>query len=288
MSEKELNLNEIVKIETMPKIFEQLEVIGKYIDESLKDIDKLECTEENKQMVKKKRAEINNTLKVLESKRLEIKRAINEPYEVFNAKYEETIKNKLNEADNALKMRINAIEEEQLNSKRDILIDFAIEYFKKYNMPAYVTFESIGLNITLSASEKSLKEQIVSFCERINSDLQLIRLEEYGAEIENEYMLNNFDYAKAKLTVIERHNRIEELEKQKQANQIIKEQQEKIIEEVNSALDGEITAPQEIVDKLNEDIKFEERFECSFKVWATKEELMKIKELLKELGVKYE
>lgn len=284
----ELNLNEIVKIETMPKIFEQLELIGKYIDGSLKDIDKLECTEENKQMVKKKRAEINNTLKVLESKRLEIKRAINEPYEAFNTKYEETIKSKLIDADSTLKMRVEAIESEQLNSKKENLMNFAVEYFKKYNIPAYITFEDIGLKINLSNSEKSLKEQIVNFCERISKDLELIRLEEFGSEIENEYSINGFDLTKAKLTVIERHKKIQELETKRLQQEEIKEQQEKIIEEVNSALEEEITAPQELVEKLNEDIEFEERLECTFKVWATKEELKQIRKYLMELGVKYE
>ena len=37
----ELNLNEIVKIEQMPKVFEQLELIGSYVDEQLKDLDKI-------------------------------------------------------------------------------------------------------------------------------------------------------------------------------------------------------------------------------------------------------
>lgn len=286
MTDKELN--ELVVIEQLPKITEQLQIISDEVDKEIEYALSLDCTEESKQEVKKARANLNKINKVLSEKKREVKEAILSPFNEFSEVYDKLVGEKLKNADSTLKTRLELIESEQLNSKRDVLIDFAIEYFKKYNMPAYVTFESIGLNITLSASEKSLKEQIVSFCERINSDLQLIRLEEYGAEIENEYMLNNFDYAKAKLTVIERHKRIEELEKQKQADQIIKEQQEKIIEEVNSALDKEITAPQEIVDKLNEDIKFEERFECSFKVWATKQELMKIKELLKELGVKYE
>ena len=33
--EAELNLNEIVKIEQMPKVFEQLELIGEFITEKL-------------------------------------------------------------------------------------------------------------------------------------------------------------------------------------------------------------------------------------------------------------
>ena len=81
--ETELNLNEIVKIEQMPKVFEQLELIGSYVDEQLKDLDKLECTDKNKQEVKDKRTVINNTLNMLETKRKEIKNKLNEPYDIL-------------------------------------------------------------------------------------------------------------------------------------------------------------------------------------------------------------
>lgn len=92
--EEKLNLNEIVKIEQMPKVFEQLELIGEFIDNQLKDLDKLECTEKNKQDVKSRRTEISNTLNLLEDKRKEIKNKINEPYETFNKKYRRNNKNK--------------------------------------------------------------------------------------------------------------------------------------------------------------------------------------------------
>ena len=76
----EIDINSIVRIETMPKVFSQLEKIGAFIDEQTKDIDTLECTEENKQEVKKRRTEINNTLKLLDDKRKEIKSTLLEPY----------------------------------------------------------------------------------------------------------------------------------------------------------------------------------------------------------------
>ena len=44
--------------------------------------------------------------------------------------------------------------------------------------------------------------------------------------------------------------------------------------------DEQITRPVEIVEQ--------ELIECEFKVLATKEQLLKIKDYLKELGVKYE
>ena len=58
-NEETIDINEIMKIEQMPVVFEQLEKIGALIDERTKDLDKLECTEENKQEVKKRRTEIS-------------------------------------------------------------------------------------------------------------------------------------------------------------------------------------------------------------------------------------
>lgn len=40
MQEK-LNINEIIKVEQLPKVFEQLELIGAYVDEQVKDVDQL-------------------------------------------------------------------------------------------------------------------------------------------------------------------------------------------------------------------------------------------------------
>ena len=99
---KTFDLNEIVKIESLPKIFEQLDVLGELVDEKLKGIEELECTEENKTEVKNKRTEINNMLTVLEAKRKEIKKAINTPYELFCEKYESVTKKKLENASNTL------------------------------------------------------------------------------------------------------------------------------------------------------------------------------------------
>ena len=281
MEDKELN--EIIVIKQLPEIKEQLQLISDEIDKEIKIALSLDCTEDSKNEVKKARARLNNINKVLDKKRMEVKEAILKPYNEFLEIYDNLVKNKLNEADSTLKMRVEAIESEQLNNKTEKLKIFAEEYFKKYNIPSYITFSDICLNVTLSASEKSLKEQIVNFCEKIDNDLRLIRLEENSIEIENEYSTNGFDYAKAKLTVIDRHKKLEELAKAKQELDNKKEQEEKIVEQVE-----EIIAPVELEEKLNEEIKFDERLECTFTVWATKDELKEIKNKIIEMGLKFQ
>ena len=74
--EKELNINEIMNVQQLPIIFQQLEVVGKYVDEELEKVKDLECNEENKNEVKKVRANINATLKQFEDARKSIKNQV--------------------------------------------------------------------------------------------------------------------------------------------------------------------------------------------------------------------
>lgn len=273
---EEFNINEIVKIEQMPKVFSQLELIGKYIDEQVKDIDILPCTEENKQEVKKRRTEINNTLKILDDKRKEIKNTLLEPYEIFNKKYEEECKGKLQSASEILKTKIDTIEEEQKKEKELELKEFAEQWFYSKGIEEYVKFEDIGLNITLSASMSSLKDKIIEFCEKVKQDLDLIDLEEFKDEILVEYK-NNLDFAKSKITVTNRHKELEQLKQKIEEQDKTQKEVEEILERVEEALE----MPKEVIED-------DEIIEVQFKVKGTKNQIKQIKNLILEIGVDYE
>ena len=275
MKQETIDINEIVGISQMPIVFEKLEMIGTLIDENIKDLDKLECTEENKQEVKKRRTEINNTLKVLEDKRKEIKTKLLEPYNVFEEKYENECKTKLENASELLKTKIDVIENQQLAEKKSELREFAYQHIEANNLSQLIGFDSIGLNITLSASMKSLKEQILDFINKVVSDLKLIDMEEFRDEILIEY-LNNLDFADAKTKVVERHKQMEELKKQQENIQEKVQEEEKVIEKVE-----EITTPKEIIEDT-------EVIKVSFTLTGTKEQIKKVKDLIVELGIEYE
>jgi hypothetical protein len=279
VKEENIDINEIMKIEQMPIVFEQLEKIGALIEESTKDLDKLECTEENKQEVKKRRTEINNTLKVLEDRRKEIKTKLLEPYNVFNEKYENECKTKLENASNVLKEKIDTIESEQLKEKEQELREFAEQHIIANNIQDIITFEDIGLNITLSASIKSLKEQILDFINKIVSDLKLIEMEEYKDEILLEYN-ETLDFAKSKMLVVERHKQLEELKKQQEEKLEQEKQEEQVVEKVDEAIE-EVSTPKEIIEN-------DELITVSFTITDTKEKILKLRDYLKENEINYE
>lgn len=270
-----INIDEIVKIEQMPKVFSQLEKIGELITKTTKDLDKLKCTDENKQEVKNRRTEINKTLEALEERRKEIKNKLLEPYDVFEEKYNKECKEKLQNASNLLKNKIDTIEEQQKQEKQEELELFAKEYIKVNNLEDIMTFDDIPLNITLSASMKSLKEETKRFIESVANDIELIKLEEYSDEILLEYK-KTFDFTKSKLDVLTRKKQLEELKTRQLEQEEIDRLNKLVVEKVE-----EIVAPKEIID--DEDI-----ITVTFTITDTKENIIKVREFMKKEGIKYE
>ena len=276
--ENNFDVNEIVKIEKLPKIFYQLEKVGQYIDENLKDIKEMECTEENKKVVKKRRTEINNLLKEFETKRKGIKTQILESYSLFEAKYSSEVKTRLESASNELSEKINVIEETQKKEKEQILRKFFKEYQQMYHLEDIVKFEDMNLNITLSASEKSLKDDVCLICQRIANEVNIINQEEYREEVMLEYINCGFDYIKAKTKILEQKKRMKEIQDALAKKGKIEADENGVIEQVNTL----VSAPQKIEEKDMEIL------ECNFKVKTTRENLHKLKQFLKENQIEYE
>lgn len=282
---KEIDVNSIVVIEEMAVIKQQLDKVSelivdktKDIDETLKKINELsfEEQEEQKQDIKKYRTYLNSLKTDLENRRKEIKKKINEPYEEFNSYYESTVLCNLNEGIDKLTITINSIEETQKQEKENTLREFYDEYAKKYMINDITKFEDIGLNITLTASEKSLKENIISFCERIANEIELIKNDDFKEEILIEYKNNGFDYSKAKLDIINKYKQIEEMKQKLEQQEEQKQVEEQVVEKVN-----EVIAPKEIVEN-------DEILESTFTVKTTKDKLLKLIDFMKENEINYE
>lgn len=284
MKEQELNINEIVKIEKMAVIKQQLDKVESFIDEKVKDIPVVlkqleEMTdkekEEKKGEIKKYRTYLNSIKNQLEDKRKEIKTEISKPYDDFNEYYSNGVKIKLEQGIEQLNNVVNDIENKQKEEMEDELRTFAQNWFVSKGIENFVKFEDIGLKINVTSTMKSLKEQIIAFCEKVFNDIQLIDMEDYKDEILFEYQ-NTLDFAKSKMTVIERKKQLEEIQKQQELKQEQQKQEEKVVEKVE-----EITIPKEIIEE-NELLK------VTFTITDTKENIIKVREFMKKEGIKYE
>lgn len=276
--ENSLNINELIKIDNLPKIYEQLETIGRWVDDGLAklDLDNLVVDEEHKQEIKKARTEVNNISKLLEDKRKEIKTKILEPYAAFETKYNEEVKTKLANASETLGNAINEIEYGQKVQKETELRQFFDNYNEDYHLEKIIKFEDVGLNITLSASMKSLKDQIIDFFKKVSDDFQAISSCDYREEVLMEYQSNGFNYSQAVNIVNEKHRKMEELQQQIEQKANVEQVEQTVVENVNTV----VSAPVEVVE--------EEIIECSFKVKATRTQLKELKQFLQEKGISYE
>lgn len=273
-----LDINNIVKIETLPKLFYQLELIGEEIDKNLKDLDKLVCTEETKQDVKKRKQEITALKNAMETKRKDIKKQILQDYELFNDKYENEVKNKLVLAEEKLNNKISYIETQQKADKEQELREFANEHFVDKGIQDLVNFENIGLNITLSASMKSLKDQVIAFCERISSDLNVIMLQEMKDELYVEYK-KCLNYSEATKRVLERQMLLKEAEKITQQIEETKKANEVIVENIE--------AIEPIKVNVVEDYEIDEKLEVTFTVIGKENQIKELKNYLNDNGLEW-
>lgn len=275
---------QLIVIKQLPIIEEQLKNLSEEIDKKVERAMKLVVSDETVKEVKKVRAELNNEFKELETQRKYVKEKILTPYNQFEETYKEYVSIKYKTADETLKNKINEVEQEQKAKKEQEVKDYYTElcYSEKLEWLCEAKYyELADINITLSASLKSLKEKANQFVECVKSDLKLIDTQEHKAEIMAEYK-TKLQVASAITNVNDRFKREEE-EKQRLAEmQEQKEQEQKIKQEIAEIEKPVETPKEETQEKL---------YNMTFKVYGTLEQLKKIKaflETMKKEGVKYE
>lgn len=268
-------MNEIIVLKQLPEIVEQLDLVSKEVKTKVDRAVSLVCNEDTVKEVKKTRAELNKEFNELESQRKQVKQAIMAKYDEFEDIYKDKVANLYKQADVDLKTKIDNVEQDLKDEKEIELKTFAEQWFISKGIEGYVKFEDIGLNITLSASMKSLKDQIVEFCEKVFNDIKLIELEEYKEEILVEYQ-NTLDFANSKLKVVERHRLIDMMKELQEKEAEKEKQEEQVAEKVE-----EITVPKEVIEE-------DEIIEVQFKVKDTKAKIVKLREFMKEEGINYE
>ena len=93
-------------------------------------------------------------------------------------------------ADSTLKAKIDEVQNRLLDDKRGRIKDYFTEFCAAQGID-FLIFERLPLNITLSASDKSIKEQVANFIGEVSKSLQLIESlnepDEFKAEMLTEY-----------------------------------------------------------------------------------------------------
>jgi len=278
----------LIVIKQLPQIEEHLKDLSSEIDVKVNNAKKLVCTEETVKTVKQVRADLTKDFKNLEEQRKTVKEQILAPYMQFEEVYKTYVSNKYKEADIDLKQKIDSTENELKKQKEQEIKDYFEEY-KTANNIDFINFEQANINITLTASKKSLKEQAKAFIDKIKDDLNLIETQECKEEILVEYK-QTLNISRAIQDVANRHKLLEEEKKrqeelkskqleetQRQADMSIKKQEVA----TKNALDNFVMEAPKVAEQ-------EEILTLKFKVRGTKSKLRELKKFLEDGGYDYE
>lgn len=274
-------MNEIIVVKQLPVIVEQLQTIKADVTVRTNEAMSLVCTEDTVQEVKKIRADLNKEFKEWEDKRKEVKKAIMSPYEQFEAVYKDCITDVFKKADIDLKGKIDDTENGIKEEKRQTVVDYFNEYLASKNID-FITFENANINVTLSASKKSLKEQAKAFIDRVCDDLNLIDTQEHKDEILYEYK-RTLNVSNAITTVVNRYKAIEEAKKQEEERKAKEQAEKEAADKVETVVET-LTPP----TPLEVPIVEEPILTVQFKVRGTKAKLKALKEFLNNGGYDYE
>lgn len=290
----------IIEVKQLPIIIEQLALVKRSVEDKISAATKMVCTEENYKEIKKIKAALNNEFKEWEEKRKEVKKKIMTPYEKFEEIYKDCISIPYKTGDVKLKSKTDAIENGLKSEKKEKVVKYFKEYAEALGID-FVSFGQVGCNITLSVSEKKLKEQVKAFLDKVMDDISLISAQEHKSEILVEYK-RSLNVSQAIMTVNERLKAIE-AEKQRE----LAEQEERAKAESNAAANEAAfepfvaNVPQEIAPPSEEELQQndlpldepqEKIFSLAFRVYGTKSQLKEfahhIKSYLSERGMRYE
>lgn len=222
----------------------------------------LECTEETVKEVKKVRAELNKELKEYEDARKRVKKAISEPYDRFNAVYKECVSDVFSSADAQLKAKIDKVENELKEKKRQEVLDYAVELRAALGLE-WLEVGRVMPNVTLSATASSLKQKTAEEIDRINTDVGVIDDPEVLAEYKK-----SLNLAQAQMIVKQRRVEIEKAKAESERKAQQEETKQEVIEKV------EMIAPPVV---LQEPEEIEDIYEMTFTVNGTIEQLKALK-----------
>lgn len=298
---------ELIEVIQLPVIQERLLTIKTQIEAAVAEALAMECTEDNLQTVKKKRAELRKAFDDLEQRRKQAKEQIMAPYMAFEKVYKECVTDVFAPGDKQLKEAIDNIENGIKQAKAVKAKAWFDEYAASLGID-FLTWEQVGLNVTKSVTLKKLNEQSKAGLDRVHEELEMIQSQEHADEILAEYKANGCNASGAILTV---KNRLEAVERERQRREVAERERQRraeaeaeklaALEEAQQAAEEYLPEPEEIpvpeVLPVPEEEEIEPPVEASsdaveyelhFTVWGTLGKLKALKQFLEEGGYRYE
>lgn len=177
MTNELLNVN-IEQIIVRPGIveFNEYETLKEQASLLAEQIQQVEVTEENIQHSKKLLAAVNKRVKEMEDKRISIKKEILYPYNAFESQVKEIV-TIVKGADNFVRSQVKELEEQEREAKKSTIAEIFGKRIKQYSFGEMFTFENFlkPTHLNKSTSMKSIETDMVTWLEKIDADLKVIR-----------------------------------------------------------------------------------------------------------------
>lgn len=271
-------MEELIVIKQLPVIEERLHALKEHWEQRALDAEAMVCTADTVQAVKGFRSGMRKEFDEVESLRKQIKKAVLEPYEQFEAVYKDCVTTAFQRADTTYARKIAEVESGIKARCEDSLRDYFSELCAVHHLD-WLTYERAGIKVDMASAKaktpKRLMEQLASFVDWVAESVDRINTLEDAGEIMVEFQ-KTLDAAGAICTVTERHRSIEEQKKFQESRAAILAQEEEMARRV------EVLAPPVVVEVPEPVVK------CTFTVRTTKSKLRKLKEFLNMEGIKYE
>lgn len=170
-----LNVQQIVVIKGSIE-FNEYESIKRQALELAEQIERVEVNEDNIKQSKKLLAAVNKRLKELEDKRINVKKTMLEPYQVFEEQIKEIVKI-VKDADAEVREQVKYLEEFDRLQKEELLRGIFQQRVKLYAFHTLVGFYDFlkpeYLNKTSSINV--VEKEMIDFLEKIEADLKTIK-----------------------------------------------------------------------------------------------------------------
>lgn len=235
----------------------------------------LTLTVDNKQFIKSEKAQLNNVSKALNDERIKVKKDYMIPLEKLEDQVKE-ITNLIKETVNSLDLQVKFDEDWEKAIKENELRNYFNELVKAHKID-FITFEDANLNITLTATEKKLKEELDAFIGKVLLDLQ-----EINSDVNRDRLL-----AKYRLSKDLQQSRIQ-LNHELQQEAFVKEF-DNVVERIANNLEQVPNVPgiHDISPEAPWDVAPEETQSLDFTVITTKTKIKKLIQFLESEGIDY-
>lgn len=280
----------LITISSLPEIRENLLALKERWEQLAADAAAMVCTEDTVQDLKNIRAETTKEFKAADAQRLAVKKQYMAPWDAIEATFKECVKDAYTRADKALKDQIDGFENELKERCRADLEAYYEDFAATCNVD-FLTFDqamTLG-NVKISLADakrvtpKQAQDALARVIHKVASDVTMIQSMDDAAQIMVEYR-KCFDVGRAAAAVQER-KRQEQAEKEAaEQRRIVQEAQAAARAKVEAALPARPVMAPVKQEKSPDDIIPELTFTI---VGATRAQLLKLRDYLKQEGLQY-